>query len=231
MKAVLLLPLLIFFVPDSPLQSTGPDGSPISVIGFKWFKTHRTTDPNSPDKPLPARAVTNTDKNFKRNSRINDPAGVRDPNADTLDNRQAELEKNARDAEKQPPKTVEGFVYHAKVRNDSKQTVEIIFWEYDFVDPTNPGNATRRQFMCGVNIKPDKEKELEALGLSKPAAAVDVAGAGAANPFQEKVIINRVEFTDGKSWMRKDWNANEIKDGYQRAMATPWSPNEMCRAL
>jgi len=44
-------------------------------------------------------------------------------------------------------------------------------------------------------------------------------------------LINRVEFADGKSWMRKDWNANEIKAGYQRAMATPWAPTEMCRAL
>jgi len=41
----------------------------------------------------------------------------------------------------------------------------------------------------------------------------------------------RVEFADGKSWMRKDWNAGEIKTAYQRAMATPWAPNEMCRAL
>ncbi|MGQ0760935.1 MAG: hypothetical protein ACT4OT_02780 [Acidobacteriota bacterium] len=55
--------------------------------------------------------------------------------------------------------------------------------------------------------------------------------ASAATLLQEKVIINRVEFADGKSWMRKDWNANEIKAAYQRAMATPWSPTEMCRAL
>jgi len=68
--------------------------------------------------------------------------------------------------------------------------------------------------------------------LSGPAAAVNAASlATAASPFQEKVVINRVEFADGKSWMRKDWNAGEIKTAYQRAMATPWSPNEMCRAL
>lgn len=58
-----------------------------------------------------------------------------------------------------------------------------------------------------------------------------VSAAGPATSLQEKVVINRVEFADGKSWMRKDWNANEVKAAYQRAMATPWSPNEMCRAL
>jgi hypothetical protein len=37
-----------------------------------------------------------------------------------------------------------------------------VFWEYQFTDPANPGNVTRRQFLCGVNLKPDKEKELQA---------------------------------------------------------------------
>ena len=108
----------------------------------------------------------------------------------------------------------------------------MIFWEYQFVDKANPTIVTRRQFLCGVNIKPDKDKELQASSLSGPTDAVNAASLGTtSNPLQEKIIINRVEFADGKSWMRKDWNAGEIKTSYQKAMATPWSPNEMCRAL
>lgn len=49
--------------------------------------------------------------------------------------------------------------------------------------------------------------------------------------FQEKVVINRVEYADGSNWMRKDWNAAEIKLSYQRAMSTPWNTGEMCRGL
>ena len=116
-----------------------------------------------------------------------------------------------------------------KLHNTSKQTVEVVFWEYQFIDATNPGNVTRRQFLCGVQIKPDKDKELQAFGMSGPGETVSAASP--AISFQEKVVINRVEFADGKSWMRKDWNANEIKAAYQRAMATPWSTNQMCRAL
>ena len=231
MKTLLLLPLLSMLVfPGHTTQSPEPDQNQIAVLSFKWSRTRQTTGPGA-DKPLPARAMTNADKNFDKNSRINDPAGVRDPNADTVDNRQQELEKNARSAEKAGTKTVDAFAYQAKIRNGSKQTVEVIFWEYQFVDQANPASITRRQFVCGVNIKPDKEKELQAFTVSGPPNSVDAAAAGAANPFQEKVIINRIEFSDGKSWMRKDWNANEIKAGYQRAMATPWSPNEMCRNL
>jgi hypothetical protein len=222
--------MLIFPVPTP--QTPTPDGSPISVLSFKWTKTHQTIDPSGADKPLPSRAVTQADKNYDRNARSNDPAGKRDPNADTVDARGAALEQSVRDADKAGPKMLDAFTYQAKIHNSSKQVVEVVFWEYQFIDSTNPTNMTRRQFLCGINLKPDKDKDLQASGLGGPPNTVTAESANKSDsPFQEKVVINRVEFADGKSWMRKDWNANEIKAGYQRAMATPWSPNEMCRAL
>jgi hypothetical protein len=234
MKTFLLLPLLAMLAfPDRIVQTPPPDGSQIVVLSFKWSKTRQTTDTSGPEKPLPSRAVTQADKNLERNARTNDPAGTRDPNADTVDARGAALEKGVRDAEKPGAKTVDAFAYQAKIHNASKQTVEIVFWEYQFIDPANPGNVTRRQFLCGVNIKPDKDKDLQASSLAGPTNTVSAGNLAntSDSPFQEKVVINRVEFADGKSWMRKDWNAGEIKTAYQRAMATPWSPNEMCRAL
>ena len=233
MKTLLLLPLLAMLAfPDRLVQTPTADGSQITVLSFKWSKGRQTTDTAGADKPLPARAMTQADKNYDRNLRINDPAGTRDPNADTLDARGVALEKSVRDAEKPQTKPVNAFTYQAKIHNASKQVVEIIFWEYQFIDTANPTNVTRRQFLCGVNLKPDKDKELQAFSLSGPTDSASAASlATSASPFQEKVVINRVEFADGKSWMRKDWNAGEIKTAYQRAMATPWSPNEMCRAL
>ncbi len=233
MKTFLLLPLLAMLAfPDRIVQTGTPDGSQITVLSFKWSKSSQTTDTSGPEKPMPARAMTQADKNYDRNLRINDPAGTRDPNADTLDGRGAALEKSVRDAQKPERRAVDSFAYQARIHNASKQVVEIVFWEYQFVDTANLKNVTRRQFLCGVNIKPDKDRELLGASLSGPTNAVSAAGlATSASPFQEKVVINRVEFADGKSWTRKDWNAGEIKAAYQRAMATPWSPNEMCRAL
>ena len=51
------------------------------------------------------------------------------------------------------------------------------------------------------------------------------------SPFEETVLINRVEYADGSIWQRKDWNFGEIRAGYQRAVGTPWGPTEMCRGL
>ncbi|PYS25322.1 MAG: hypothetical protein DMF72_02015 [Acidobacteria bacterium] len=233
MKMFLLLPLLaILFSSGSIEQTPTPDGNQVAVLGFKWSKTRQTIDTSTPERIAPARAMIQDNKNFERNVRVNDPAGVRDPNQDTIDGRSAALEKSVQSAEKPPSKTIDAFTYQAKIHNASPQVVEIVFWEYQFVDPGNPESVTRRQFVCGVNIKPDKEKELQAFSLSGPPNAVSAASlAKSASPFQERVIINRVEFADGKSWMRRDWNAAEIKAAYEKAMAIPWSANEMCRGL
>lgn len=224
MKALFLLPLLLA-VPN--FQT--PDASQIAVLSFKWSKSQQPAKTSGADKPIPAGAMTQANKNLERNARTNDPAGVRDPNADTLDARGAALEKSVQSAQNAGNAANDGFAYHAKIQNGSKQVVEVVFWEYQFIDSANPGEVTRRQFLCGVNIKPGKEKELLAFTVAGPPHTVDAKTPG--STFKEQVVINRVEFADGKSWMRKDWNANEIKSGYQRAMATPWAPNEMCRAL
>ena len=232
MKTFLLLPLLAMLVsPDRMVQTPTPDENQVAVLSFKWSKTRQTIDTPTSEHTRPVPEMIQTNKYYERNSRANDPAGARDPNQDTIDGRSAALEKNVQSAEKQS-KTVDAFTYQAKIHNASQQVVERVFWEYQFVDPANAESVTRRQFVCGVSVKPDKDKELQAYGLSGPPSAVSAASlAKSANPFQEKVVINRVEFAGGKSWMRKDWNAGEIIAAYERAMATPWSPNEMCRGL
>jgi len=171
-------------------------------------------------------------KNYQRNVRINDPVGARDPNLDTMDGRSAAMEKAVQESRAPQPKAVDGYSYKAKIQNTGSRIVDIVFWEYRFVDVSNPATVTRRQFLCGVNIKPGKEKELQAFTLSGPSDVVSVgslAGNGP-NPFQESVFINRVEYADGTIWQRKDWNFSEIRLTYTRAVSTPWG-SEMCRNL
>ena len=159
--------------------------------------------------------------------------GTRDPTADTLDSRSAAIEKSVQESRTPKTKSVDNFEYLVKVQNASKKVVEILFWEYQFIDPSNPANVTRRQFLCFVNIKPTKEKELQAFSLSGPSDVISVGNLanGSGNVFQEKVLINRVEYADGSTWQRKDWNPAEIKLTYHRAVATPWNAGEMCRGL
>ncbi len=141
------------------------------------------------------------------------------------------MDKAVRDARK-PTIEVEGYAYRVKFQNPGAKNIDVIFWEYQFEETANPSNLTRRQFLCGVQIKGGKEKELQAFGGSGPAGAISAESLAnnAANPFAERVRINRIEYADGSIWQRKDWNYAEVRAAIQRAVSTPWGA-EMCRAL
>ena len=50
------------------------------------------------------------------------------------------------------------------------------------------------------------------------------------NTFQEKVVINRVEYADGTIWQRQDWSLKDVKNTYERALKETWVPG-MCKNL
>jgi hypothetical protein len=236
MNTLFLLPLLFVFAFPGQNPAATQESSPVAVLAFKWSKTHqpaKTPDPTATAPATPAPEMLPINKNFQREARMNDPRGARDPNEDTIDARSAAMEKIVQESRTPKGKANDNFEYLVKLQNSSKKAIEILFWEYQFIDKANPAIVTRRQFLCGVNIKSNKEKELQAFSLSGPSDIVSAESL--ANPsdnlFQEKVLINRVEYADGSTWTRKDWNAAEIKLTYQHAVATPWNPGEMCRVL
>jgi hypothetical protein len=157
---------------------------------------------------------------------------VRDPKADTIDGRSAALDQAVREARSPKKLEVDGFAYKVKVRNAGPKAVEVLFWEYQFEEAADPSNLSRRQFLCGVNLKSGKDKELLAWSASGPngAISVDSLASKAENPYRERVVINRIEYADGSIWQRKDWNFAEVRASIQRAVSTPWGA-EMCRGL
>ncbi len=231
---LLFVPFVLMFVPSTQHPSTSPDGSSLTVLSHKWSKTRQVMERPEAQGTGPALqpAMIPANKNYQRNVRINDPAGARDPNADTTDGRAAALEKIVQESRRPQEKPVDAFAYRVKLQNASNKLVDILFWEYQFIDSANPATITRRQFLCGVAIKPGKDFEVKAFSLAGPSEVVhvDSLAKDKENPFQEKVVINRVEFADGSIWQRKDWNFAEIRLTYQRAIATPWGA-EMCRGL
>ena len=232
MRTLLLLPLLLMLVSPGQNSVVSNEGSSLAVLGFKLSKRRQAVEKTATTSPAPAAALTPADKNFQRNRRVNDPAGVRDPNADTLDGRSAALEKSVQEARSSKPTHLDGFTYQVKVQNTSTKVAEIIFWEYQFIESANPSNVVRRQFLCGVNIKPNKEKELQVFSLSGPSDVISVESLSkkSGSLFEEKVLINRVEYADGTIWQRKDWNFAEVHSALTRALETPWGA-EMCRGL
>ena len=229
---VFLLLLLVPAAAAAQATAPTPEAAPLPVLGSKCEKSTRPAPKGEAGQSGPAAAMTAANRNFERNRRINDPAGVRDPNADTLDGRSAALEKSVRESRTPAPGPAELYEYRARVRNDFAKPVEVVFWEYQVAEASNPDNPSRRQFLCGVSIKPGKEKELLALLASGPSQVVSAGSLGAtdARPAQERAVVNRVEYADGTIWQRKGWNYAEVRASVARATSTPWA-GEMCRGL
>ena len=232
MRILLLLSFLLTPVLSFQNATGASDGSAIDVVGHKWTKSRQVVEKTDGQGTAPAPAMIPANKNFERNRRVNDPAGVRDPNVDTIDGRSAALDKAVREARSPSKVEVDGFAYKVKVRNAGPKVVEVLFWEYQFEEAADPSNLARRQFLCGVNIKAGKDKELLAWSASGPngTISIDSLAGKAENPYRERVVINRIEYADGSIWQRKDWNFAEVRASIQRAVSTPWG-TEMCRGL
>jgi hypothetical protein len=223
--AVLFSLLFPYQSPNSNNQS-----SPLTLMNFKWTRERRNVETKPEEGTVPARAMIPQNKNFARNARVNDPAGVRDPNADTLDGRSEALEKSVQESRNTKPTATDGFVYKIKVQNAAAKVVEIVFWEYQFQDPADASLVARRQFLCGVNIPANKSKDLEGFSLSGPSEVVNVNTLANKSQNKEQVLINRVEYSDGSIWQRKDWSLNEVKASYDRVLREQWTPG-MCKGL
>lgn len=233
MRTLILLSILGMFVPPGQTSTPAQDDSSLIVVNFNWSKSRQALESTDASANVPpASAVLPLNKNFDRNQRSTRSTGARDPNEDTTDGRAAALEQTVQESRGSKAKLVDGFAYRVKVQNASAKLIEIVYFEYQFTDPSDPANIMRRQFLCGVNIKPKKEKELQAFSTLGPSVVTSVTSLSnkSADALQEKIVINRVEYSDGSIWQRKDWKFGEVKLGIDRALGTPWG-SEMCRSL
>jgi hypothetical protein len=231
MKLLFVFPIVLGLLIPYQTGNTPDESSPLEVVNYKWSRARRSVATQENEGTVPARAMIPQNRNFARNARINDPQGVRDPNADTLDGRSAAIEKSVQESRTNKPKPQDGFAYKIKVQNSARKAVEIVFWEYQFQDPADTSIVARRQFLCGVSIPGEKSKELEGFSLTGPNVVnVSTLANKTENPFKERVLVNRVEYSDGSIWQRKGWSLAEVKASYERVLREQWLPG-MCKGL
>ena len=211
MLALLLLPIL-FTASHACQNPTGAgQGSPVVVLSFSWFKDRQAAEKAVAQPPGPQPAMIAANKNFERNRRINASAAERDPNLDTVDGRSAALDKIMQESREQPP--IDGYTYKVRFQNGSAKLTQTIYWEYQFKETANPANVSRRRFVCALKIKPQKDKELEVFSTLGPSNVIDIKNLtkGTGNQFEESILIHRIEYDDGSTWQRKDWDFDEAK--------------------
>lgn len=230
MKFLLVLLFLLFGAP-SYAQTKAPDDqkTPVVVVSASWARDRQASDQAVQSAVGPAPAMSKESRNFERQKRVNDPAGMRDPSADTLDTRGAELERIVEQSRQAEP--VDGYLYQVKIQNVSPKVIQNIFWEYRFMEVGNTSNVTQRRFMCGGEIKPERQKDLQIFSLVGPSEVVNVknlAKDAGKNSFRAAVIINRVEYSDGTFWERNGWSLDALK---LRLDSRSKSSDTVCRSL
>jgi hypothetical protein len=234
MKPLLIVALLLFPIIIQAQEPSGDeDNPPLAVLGARWSRDRQPVENAVSGSSIlpPQPAMTRDSKIFEKQKRINAPAGDRDPMADNVDTRGNELERINQQARAAERPMMEGFAYNVKVQNGGTKIIQNIFWEYQFRETSNPANLVRRQFICSAKIKPSQEKSLQAFSRLGPSEVIDVKSLSkkVSSQFEGEVRINRIEFSDGTFWQRKDWEVNQHKLNDKARAETRNLP--MCRGL
>jgi hypothetical protein len=211
MLALLLLPILFVFQPARQNPSGSDEHSPIVAIQFRWFRDRQAVEkvvvpPRGPQPP-----TLEANKSVSRNQRTDGTAPERDPQLDKLETRSGSLDAIAQESSES--RRVDGFTYEVRFKNFETKQAQTIFWEYQFKETANPQNTSRRRFLCGVKIKPDKETLVQVFTTLGPGSVINLKNLtkGSGKQFDESVVIDRIEYEDGSVWQRKDWNFEEAK--------------------
>lgn len=227
MRALLLLPVLMlggYSNQDSTASNAEP---PVEVLSFKWSKIRHAgpkVEPNPPGTPSTQSRI------YESHRKEPIPAGHRpqDPNLDAIETRSAQLDRIGQESPRTKP--VDGFDYRVKIRNANSRVITGLLWEYQFKESLNPTSVTRRQFFCRAKIKPNKHMDFRVFSTFGPSNVISVASLSNKDGslFEETVIINFVEYSDGSFWQRKDWNSEEASRAYD-AIKTRFSDQCLAR--
>jgi len=232
MRPSIVFSFLVCFTTLGVAGQDQNEDSLVSVMSHKWERVRIAGEKFSTGAVPPVRAVIPENKNRQRSARENMPQGAIDPNEYTVDGRSAALEKNVQEARSVKTGDLNGFRYSADIRNMSDRKVEVVFWEYQFKEIANSANFVRHQFLCPVKLKPGEKVEVFAYSTLGPSEVIssDSLTDNMGKLFNEKVLINRIEYSDGAILQRRDWKIEEVKSGLKKATSTPWG-REVCRVL
>ena len=206
--------------------------APVSVVSHSWKADRRPGIKPVSNSATPEKELTG-EKYADQKRRANQvQGGAVDHGDETPDARRAELDRISEQSRTPKVQDTDGYTYHAAVKNDSDRTVQVIFWEYRFADIANPANVVRREFLCSASIKPGDKKDLSVFSTLAPSDVVtwQALAKSSEKRFDEKVIINRIEFSDDTVLNRGGWKYDDHKKAIDRATSTPWG-KEICRSL
>lgn len=198
LSATLLMALLASAAAaQTPGPATADAGAGVSVVGKSWKREVR--NPAMEDDPLSAnddhRNWVLAQKETMRQNRVRGRQGGQDmlpPVTETSSG----------------IKSVGGdivmYVYRVKFNNGGAKAIQVLEWEYIFLDPATQAEAGRHSYSHKVKLRPGKTTELYGVSTSPPTRVVDASKPDKPEPgrYAERVRITRIEYDDGTVWKR-----------------------------
>jgi hypothetical protein len=205
---------------------------PVPMSNARWERVTLQAPKQNVSPTVPAKPIIAENKYFQRKAREQRTDNPMDPYEASIEGRSAAMEKSVQQSRTAQANDVSGYSYSVDVRNDTGKAVAIIFWEYRFTEIARPTNVVRRQFLCGTELKDGEKKSLSAFSTLAPSEAIDVESLAKSKDklFNEEVLVNRIEFSDGTILQRHGWKLSDVKASVEQVTSTPWG-TEVCRAL
>ena len=208
MKTTVILLLLAATSAALQAQQPAPDpqGPPdLAVVKFTWRKERIPGWENNPFGPsfetyeaMRERLINERRIQQARNAGNKAEQARREDAAKMAED--AKFPKGVQKSER--PR--DGYRYKVQLTNAGAKTVKTVDWDYVFLDPGTGKEVARHQFTSDETIKPGKSKEVSVFYLTPPVMTISAEMLGNKNPlpFDERVVIVRLQYSDGSVWQR-----------------------------
>lgn len=194
-----LLPFILLVLVTIPVAAQ--DSSGVEVLKFNWSKERIGWEGNPFGGPIEnfdeVRARTRNEK------RIED---AKRGNSADIDRIRREAKADAANIEAQHKNATARyvFIYKASIKNTTAKTISSIDWDYIFLDRADQSEIGRQQFTNDEKIGPGKSKELSIVINKPPTQTISVTSLNTKerDGLVGRVVIVRLQFTDGTEWQR-----------------------------
>jgi hypothetical protein len=199
MKAFLIIAVLFISGAELAAQTSTDVNHPpdVSVIRFYWRER--------PKRPEPDYFMFSAANSTTEGTPAQPPPAVKQvtpniPARNISTSREISLPPPSKGTTQTPPDKF--FYYQVRVKNTGAKRIEALSWDYVFTDPATKKDLDSHSFESFVRIKSNKTSTLVGEAVAPPTKIVTVGGLKKdnRNPFDERVSIRCVLYSDGTLW-------------------------------
>jgi hypothetical protein len=194
---LLLVPLILIRVESQEPANAPPDleVGEYSTSKFRTYDPIYRTKQNSNKADTRSRQLVYQDEIRNRNS-------IENRSRDMLDLEESVMREAALS------KPIDLFRYRVNLKNTGIKVVKFVIWDYQTSLSDDFADTSHRLFRCTAKIKPNQSERFDGLSIQPPLRVVSASASGKTS--NQRVIINRIDYTDGTFWQRPEWREPEV---------------------